>query len=49
MNPLVVTVPLLLGSPPSTISPCEFFVNGLEWVGRKRSAGHTAPGAIFAA
>ena len=49
MNPLVVTVALLLGSALVICFACEFIVDGAEWLGRKLSVGLTAPGAIFAA
>jgi cation:H+ antiporter len=49
MNPLLVTVALLLGSAAVIYFACEFFVNGVEWVGRKLSVGSTATGTILAA
>ena len=49
MNPLLVTVALLLGSAAVIYFACEFFVNGVEWVGRRLSVGSTATGTILAA
>jgi cation:H+ antiporter len=40
---------LLLGSAAAIYFACEFFVNGVEWVGRKLSVGSTATGTILAA
>ena len=49
MNPLIPTVALLLGSAVVIYFACEFFVNGVEWVGRKLAVGSTATGTILAA
>jgi cation:H+ antiporter len=49
MNPLIVNVVLLLGSAIVIFFACEFFVNGVEWLGRKLSVGRTATGTILAA
>ncbi|MFC3070494.1 sodium:calcium antiporter [Phenylobacterium soli] len=49
MNPLLVNVVLLLGSAAVIYFACEFFVNGVEWLGRKLSVGRTATGTILAA
>jgi cation:H+ antiporter len=49
MNPLLVTVPLLLGSAVVIYLACEYFVNGVEWVGRKFAVGQQATGTILAA
>ncbi|HEV7386464.1 MAG TPA: sodium:calcium antiporter [Phenylobacterium sp.] len=49
MNPLLLTVALLLGSAAVIYFACEFFVNGVEWVGRRLSVGSTATGTILAA
>ncbi|MDB5416833.1 MAG: putative Ca2+/Na+ antiporter [Phenylobacterium sp.] len=49
MNPLILTFALLLGSAAVIYFACEFFVNGVEWVGRKLSVGSTATGTILAA
>jgi cation:H+ antiporter len=47
--PLVLTLLLLLASAAVIYFACEFFVNGVEWVGRKMSVGSTATGTILAA
>ena len=39
MHPLFPTVALLLGSAVVIYLACEYFVNGVEWVGRKLSVG----------
>src|SRR5579862_7562135 len=49
MNSLVVTVGLLLGSAAVIYLACEYFVNGVEWVGRKFAVGQQATGSILAA
>jgi cation:H+ antiporter len=49
MNPLIVTVGLLLGSAVVIYLACEVFVNGVEWVGRKFAVGQQATGSILAA
>jgi cation:H+ antiporter len=49
MNSLSVTVALLLGSAVVIYMACEFFVNGVEWVGRKFAVGQQATGSILAA
>lgn len=49
MNPLVLHISLLLGSAAVIYFACEFFVNGVEWFGRKLSVGSTATGTILAA
>jgi cation:H+ antiporter len=49
MSPLLVNVLLLLGSAAVIYFSCEFFVNGVEWLGRKLSVGSTATGTILAA
>jgi hypothetical protein len=49
MNPLLVNVALLLGAALIIYFACEFFVNGVEWLGRKLSVGRTATGTILAA
>jgi cation:H+ antiporter len=49
MNPLALTLILLLGSAGTIYFACEFFVNGVEWLGRKFSVGSTATGTILAA
>jgi cation:H+ antiporter len=49
MPPLLVHVAVLLGSAAVIYFACEFFVNGVEWLGRKLSVGSTATGTILAA
>jgi cation:H+ antiporter len=49
MTPLILTVGLLLGSAVVIYVACEFFVNGVEWVGRKFAVGQQATGSILAA
>jgi len=49
MNPLFMTIGLLLGSAIAIYVACEFFVNGVEWVGRKFAVGQQATGSILAA
>jgi cation:H+ antiporter len=49
MNPVVLTVALLLGSAATIYFACEFFVNGVEWLGRRMSVGSTATATILAA
>ena len=49
MNPLALTVGLLLGSAAVIYVACEFFVNGVEWVGRRFAVGQQATGSILAA
>jgi cation:H+ antiporter len=49
MNPLIVPVALLLGSAVVIYLACEFFVNGVEWVGRRFAVGEQATGSILAA
>ena len=49
MSPVFVNSVLLLGSAAVIYFACEFFVNGVEWVGRKLSVGSTATGTILAA
>ena len=49
MNTLLVTVALLLGSAIVIYLACEYFVNGVEWVGRKFAVGQQATGSILAA
>ena len=48
MNSLTLTVALLLGSAVAIYLACEFFVNGVEWVGRKFAVGQQATGSILA-
>jgi cation:H+ antiporter len=49
MNPLMLNVVLLLGSAAVIYMACEYFVNGVEWVGRKFAVGQRATGSILAA
>ena len=49
MPPLVLTVTLLLAAAGAIYFACEFFVNGVEWLGRRLSVGATATGTILAA
>jgi cation:H+ antiporter len=49
MNPLIVNVAVLLASAAVIYFACEFFVNGVEWLGRRLSVGRTATGTILAA
>jgi cation:H+ antiporter len=43
------TIALLLGSAIVIYLACEFFVNGVEWVGRKLAVGQKATGTVLAA
>jgi cation:H+ antiporter len=45
----MVTVILFFGSAAAIYVACEFFVNGVEWLGRKLGVGETATGTILAA
>ena len=45
----MLTVLLFLGSAGTIYFACEFFVNGVEWLGRKLGVGETATGTILAA
>jgi cation:H+ antiporter len=49
MHSLAVVVILLLGSAAAIYVACEYFVNGVEWAGRKFSLGQHATGTILAA
>jgi cation:H+ antiporter len=49
MNSVFLTVALLLGSAAVIYLACEYFVNGVEWVGRKFAVGQQATGSILAA
>ena len=48
-EPAVFDRRLLLGSAVVIYLACEFFVNGVEWMGRKLAVGQTATGTILAA
>jgi cation:H+ antiporter len=45
----MLTVVLFIGSAATIYFACEFFVNGVEWLGRKLGVGETATGTILAA
>ena len=49
MNPMILSLVLLLGSAVVIYLACEYFVNGVEWVGRKLSVGEQATGSVLAA
>jgi cation:H+ antiporter len=49
MTSLWPTIVLLLGSAIVIYLACEFFVNGVEWVGRKLAVGQKATGTVLAA
>jgi cation:H+ antiporter len=40
---------LFVGSAAAIYFACEFFVNGVEWLGHKLGVGETATGTILAA
>jgi cation:H+ antiporter len=46
---LLLTVILFFGSAAAIYVACEYFVNGVEWLGRKLGVGETATGTILAA
>ena len=46
---MALTILLFLGSAVAIYIACEFFVNGIEWVGRRLSLGETATGTVLAA
>jgi cation:H+ antiporter len=49
MPVLPITIALLLGSALVIYLSCEYFVNGVEWVGRRMAVGQKATGTILAA
>jgi cation:H+ antiporter len=49
MDSLPVIIGLLLGSAGAIYLACEYFVNGVEWAGRKFAVGQQATGSILAA
>jgi cation:H+ antiporter len=49
MSPFLLNIVLLLVSAAAIYFSCEFFVNGVEWVGRKFNIEQTATGTILAA
>ena len=46
---LILTLAILLGSAAAIYLACEYFVNGVEWVGRKLVVGQQATASILAA
>jgi len=46
---MLTAIALLIASAALIYGACEFFVNGVEWVGRKLGVGQTATGTILAA
>jgi len=46
---MTVSIILLLVSAGAIYVACEFFVNGIEWVGRRVSLGETVTGTVLAA
>jgi cation:H+ antiporter len=46
---LILTLALFLGSAIAIYLSCEFFVNGVEWVGHRLNVSQTATGTILAA
>jgi cation:H+ antiporter len=49
MSDLWMTVALLLGSAVVIYLSCEYFVNGVEWLGQRMAIGQKATGTILAA
>lgn len=49
MTPLALTIGLLLAAAVVIYLACEYFVNGVEWVGRKLAISQQATGSILAA
>ncbi len=49
MSPILITVGLLLASAAVIYLACEFFVNGVEWIGQKFDVGQKATGTVLAA
>jgi cation:H+ antiporter len=49
MTSLALTIGLLLGAAIVIYLACEYFVNGVEWVGRKLAVSQQATGSILAA
>ena len=45
----MLTFALFLGSAAAIYFACDYFVNGVEWLGRKLGVGETATGTILAA
>lgn len=46
---MALTIILFLGSAVAIYLACEYFVNGVEWVGQRLNMGQTATGTILAA
>ncbi|HEX4355383.1 MAG TPA: hypothetical protein VHZ95_20795, partial [Polyangiales bacterium] len=46
---MIAAFALLLGAAVVIYLSCEFFVNGVEWVGRRAGVGQTAVGTVLAA
>lgn len=46
---MIAAICLLLGSAVAIYISCEFFVNGIEWVGQKFSVSKNATGSVLAA
>ena len=46
---MIITLALLLGSAVVIYLACEFFVNGVEWVGHRFGVSQTAVGTVLAA
>lgn len=46
---LILALAILLGSAAAIYLACEYFVNGVEWVGRKLAVGQQATASILAA
>ncbi len=49
MQDLLLPIVLLLGSAAVIYLACEYFVNGVEWIGRRYAMGEKATGTILAA
>jgi cation:H+ antiporter len=49
LQSLPVTLGVLIGAAVVIYLACEYFVNGIEWVGRKLAVGQKATGTILAA
>lgn len=49
MNSIILTAALLLGSAVVIYAACEYFVNGVEWVGHRFAVAQQATGSILAA
>src|SRR4030081_2798093 len=49
LSGFMLTIILFAGSAAAIYFACEFFVNGIEWLGRKLGIGETATGTILAA